>query len=118
MGVGIGSAGPFAILAAYSGQFARFGQLPGLARDSDAPEIRLTGMADHQYSLSRTTSDRSTCDPGTAAAWAANGDTRERKPIATGADAAFVVARVASESDGLRMLATITECGAADCCSR
>jgi hypothetical protein len=46
VGVGIGSAGPFAILGEYSGQFARFGQLPGMARDCDAPEIRLTGMAD------------------------------------------------------------------------
>jgi hypothetical protein len=31
VGFGIGSAGPFAILAAYSGQFAKFGQLPTLA---------------------------------------------------------------------------------------
>ena len=46
VGVGIGSAGPFAILAAYSGQFTRFGQLPERARDSGAPEVRLTGGDD------------------------------------------------------------------------
>jgi hypothetical protein len=37
VGVGIGCTGPFAILAGYSGQFVQFGQLAGLARDSDAP---------------------------------------------------------------------------------
>ena len=46
VGVGIGSAGRFAILAAYSGQFARLGQLRERARAFDAPAIRLPGAAD------------------------------------------------------------------------
>jgi hypothetical protein len=60
LGIGIGRAGPFATLAGSSGQFAQFGQLPGLVRDCEAPKIRLTGRPMHQYSLSRTTPDRST----------------------------------------------------------
>ena len=119
LGAGIGSAGPFAILAAYSGQFARFGQLPGRARDSGELEIRLTDMADPPILAfaNDTEPEHTQCGMPrkflllgalaafhAAIAWAANGDILERKPIATGADAAFVAERVVYESDGLRIV--------------
>ena len=54
-----------------------------------------------------------------AAAWAANGDILERKPISTAADAAFVAERVVYESDGLRIVGFLAyPKGAADGAAR